>query len=49
MSNGKIIKMLVDPKDLQDAKEFWKTEDDITKLAMKYVKSLKERKVYDFH
>ena len=49
MSNGKIIKMLVDPKDLQEAKDFWKTEDEITKLAGKYIRELKTRKVYDFH
>jgi len=49
MSNGKIIKMLVDPKDLGEAKEFWKTEEDITKTAQRYLKDLKKRKVYDFH
>ena len=47
--NGKIIKMLVDPKDLADAKDFWKSEEDITKLARKYMTDLKKRKVYDFH
>jgi hypothetical protein len=41
--------MLVDPKDLGEAKEFWKTEEDITKTAQRYLKDLKKRKVYDFH
>jgi len=49
LKNGQIIKMLVDPKDLQDAKEFWKLEDDISKLALKYIKELQTKKVYDFH
>jgi hypothetical protein len=49
ISNGKIIKMLVDPKDLADAKDFWKQEEDITRTASNYIKELKNRKVYDFH
>ena len=40
MGSKERIKMLVDPKDLQDAKEFWKLEDDISKLALKYIKEL---------
>jgi hypothetical protein len=49
ISNGKIIKMLVDPNDLQDAKEFWKNEEEITKVAAQYIRGLKRQKVYDFH
>ena len=49
ISNGKIIKMLVDPKDLQEAKDFWKTEEEITKTATGYIRELRDRKVYDFH
>lgn len=41
--------MLVDPKDLMDAKDFWKNEDEIGKLAGKYIRDLKKKKVYDFH
>jgi len=42
INNGKIIKMLVDPKDLQEAKEFWKTEEEITKTATGYIRKLRD-------
>ena len=41
--------MLVDPKDLQGATAFWKTEDELTKLARKYMIGLRKKKAYDFH
>lgn len=49
ISNGKIIKMLVDPNDLAGATNFWKTEDELTKVARGFIKELRTRKVYDFH
>jgi hypothetical protein len=49
ISNGNVIKMLVDPRDLQGATAFWKNEEDITKLAKKYMAGLRKRKAYDFH
>lgn len=41
--------MLVDPNDLAGAVNFWKTEDELTKIARGYIKELRKRKVYDFH
>lgn len=49
IGNGKIIKMLVDPNDLAGATNFWKQEDELTKVARGFIKELRTRKVYDFH
>jgi len=49
IGNGKIIKMLVDPNDLAGATNFWKTEDELTKVAREFIRKLRKQKVYDFH
>jgi len=41
IGNGKIIKMLVDPNDLAGATNFWKTEDELTKVARDFIKKLR--------
>jgi hypothetical protein len=49
MKNGKIIKMLVDPRDLDNSTAFWKTEKEVGEAAFETIKDLRDRKVYDYH